>query len=56
MRLEGGREQRTCGGEEHAKRQVLRRKTPSSEKSKTQLLSGWTNFPPLLSQKKRNIP
>ena len=42
MKFEGGREQRTSGGGEHAKRQVYRSKTPSSEKSKTQLLRSWT--------------
>ena len=44
MSFEGGRKQRTSGGGEHARRQILRSKTLSSEKSRRQLLRGWTNF------------
>ena len=48
MKFEGGREQRTSGGGKDARRQVLRSNTPSSEKSKTQLLRGWTFFSKIL--------
>ena len=39
------REKIRSGRGERDKRQVLRSKTPSSEKSKTQLLRSWTFFP-----------
>ena len=44
MKFDGGEKRQEVDRGERDKRQVLRSKTPSSEKSKTQLLRSWTFF------------
>ena len=44
MKFEGEESREQVEGRNMPRTQVLRSKTPSSEKSKTQLLRGWTNI------------